>query len=412
MGMDTSPTTPSEPDARPGAVSLGATAPSLALCMIVRDEADSIERCIASCRGLIDYWVICDTGSVDGTPELVRQALAGVPGELHHHEWRDFAHNRSRLMELAHGSADYLLLLDADWTLEAAPGALAALTADAYMVVHAGDTEFRNKRVVSGRIPWQYVGAVHEYITSSDERTCERLPGVMIRTESVGGGRTGRWRRDRELLEGALARDPADTRSAFYLAQTLRDLGRETGDAALLAQARDTYERRGDMGGWEEETYCAWHQAGVLSAELDEWPDAADCFATAWEARPSRLEAVHDLAQGLRTRQLYRAAHRFTSLAAGLRPLPVPDDDLLVAPWIYRWGLLFEYSITSYWVGEPASCIRACDALLRMPELPGGHRQQTELNRQHGIRARAHRMAAGAVSITSVSPPRRSAASS
>ena len=31
---------------------------------------------------------------------------------------------------------------------------------------------------------------------------------------------------------------------------------------------------------------------------------------------------------------------------------PVPDDDLFVSPWIYRWGLLFEYSITSYWVGE------------------------------------------------------------
>jgi len=379
--------------------------------MIVRDEAGSIERCIASCREIIDYWVICDTGSVDGTPEIIRQALDGVPGELHHHTWRDFGHNRSRLMELAYGKADRLLLLDADWTVEAAPGAFDALTADAYLVVHAGEIEFRNKRVVSGRIPWHYVGAVHEYIASPDERTCERLPGVVIHVESVGGGRTGRWLRDRELLDDALVRDPADTRSAFYLAQTLRDLGHDTGDTALLAQARDAYERRGDMGGWEEETYCAWHQAGLLAAELDDWPDAADCFATAWEARPSRLEAMHDLAQGLRVRDLHRAAHRFTSLAADLRPLPVPDDDLFVIPWIYRWGMLFEYSITSYWVGDPVTCIRACDALLRIPELPAGHRRQTELNRQHGIRARAHRMAASTVSMTAASRPPRAAAS-
>jgi tetratricopeptide (TPR) repeat protein len=380
--------------------------PSLALCMIVRDEADSIERCLNSCRDHIDYWVICDTGSVDGTPEIVTRALDGIPGELHHHEWRDFAHNRSLLMELARGRADHLLLLDADWSLQAAPGAFAGLAADAYMVVHAGDTEFHNKRVVSGHIPWRYVGATHEYITSADERTCERLPGVVIRVESVGGGRTGRWQRDRELLEAAVARDPGDARSAFYLAQTLRDLGREGADAELLAQAREQYERRGEMDGWDEETYCAWHQAGLLAAELDDWPDAADCFATAWEARPSRLEAVHDLAQGLRTRDLHRAAHRFTSLAAGLRPLPVPDDDLFVSPWVYRWGLLFEYSITSYWVGEPATCIRACDALLRMSELPPGHRRQTEVNRRHAVRARAHRMAAGAFSITPVSPGR------
>jgi hypothetical protein len=384
--------------------------PSLALCMIVRDEAASIERCLASCRELIDYWVICDTGSVDGTPEIIERALAGVPGELHHDEWRDFAHNRTLLMKRAHGKADHLLLLDADWTVQAAPGALQGLTADAYMVVHAGDTEFHNKRLVSGRIPWHYVGATHEYIVSPQERSCGRLAGVVIHVESVGGGRTGRWERDRELLEGALARDPTDARSAFYLAQTLRDLARDHGDEALLGEARDAYERRGEMDGWEEETYCAWHQAGVLAEELDEWPDAADCYATAWEVRPARLEAVHDLARGLRTRDLHHAAHRFTSLAAGLRPLPVPEDNLFVSPWIYRWGLLFEYSITCYWVGDSTDCIRACDALLAMGELPLAHRRQTEANRRHAIRARAHRMASGAVSITSVGPPRRPAA--
>src|ERR1700760_3257859 len=97
---------------------------SLALCMIVRDEAETIERCLASCRELIDYWVICDTGSVDDTPERILRALEGVPGELHHHQWRDFAHNRTLLMQLAQGKADHLLLLDADWTVRAEPGAL------------------------------------------------------------------------------------------------------------------------------------------------------------------------------------------------------------------------------------------------------------------------------------------------
>ena len=76
--------------------------------MIVRDEAEVIERCLASCRPHIDYWVICDTGSSDDTPEIVRRVLDGVPGELHHHEWRDFGHNRSQLMQLAHGKAEML----------------------------------------------------------------------------------------------------------------------------------------------------------------------------------------------------------------------------------------------------------------------------------------------------------------
>ncbi|HEY1687810.1 MAG TPA: glycosyltransferase [Solirubrobacteraceae bacterium] len=376
--------------------------PSLALCMIVRNEADSVERCLAACSPHIDYWVICDTGSTDGTPELIQQVLGDIPGELHHHEWRDFGHNRSRLMELAHRKADYLLLLDADWRLEATPQAFDGLRADSYMVVHAGNVEFHNKRVVSGRIPWRYVGATHEYITSPDERSCERLADVVIHVESVGGGRTGRWHRDRELLEAALAEDPTDARSAYYLAQTLRDLGRDADDPGLLGEALKAYEQRAQMDGWDEETYCALHQAGALAAELGDWPGAADHLAAAWELRPSRLEAVHDLAQGLRLNGRYRAAHRFSSLAMDMQPLPVPADNLLVAPWIYRWGLLFEYSITAYWVGEHANCVRACDALLGMPELPIEHRRQTERNRTLGIQAQARRMAANVVSTTAL----------
>ena len=116
------------------------------------------------------------------------------------------------------------------------------------------------------------------------------------------------------------------------------------------------------MDGWVEETYCALLHAGALAAELGDWPGAADHFAAAWEVRPSRLEAVDELAQGLRLRGRYRAAHRFTSLAAGLRPLAVPQDDLFVASWIYRWGLLFEDSITSDRVGEH---VTACAPAMR-----------------------------------------------
>jgi tetratricopeptide (TPR) repeat protein len=348
--------------------------------MIVRDEAAVIERCLASCRDLIDRWVICDTGSVDDTPARIERALAGVPGELHHHEWVDFGHNRTEVLRLARGRADHLLLLDADWTVEVAPGALEDLTADSYMVRHAGAVEFHNKRIVAGRLDWRYVGATHEYITCPDERTCERLDAVTIHVHAVGGSQ-GRWERDLELL----ARQPDDPRSAFYYAQTLRDLGR-------TEEARAAYERRATMGGWEEEVYCALHEAGTLAG----WPDAVDLLTAAWERRPQRLEAVYDLSVALRLHDRHHAAHRFTSLAAGLAELPVPADDLHVAPWVYRWGLLFEYAITAYWIGDHVASIAACDALLARDDLPPEYRAQTARNRRYAIEARAARIAATA----------------
>lgn len=64
----------------------------------------------------------------------------------------------------------------------------------------------------------------------------------------------------------------------------------------------------------------------------------------------------------------------------------MPDDLLFVQPWVYRWGLLFEYSITSYWTGDPRASLHTCDRLLAMPDLPAVYRKQTTENREFAIR--------------------------
>jgi Glycosyl transferase family 2 len=361
--------------------SVNGARPTICLCMIVKNEAGVLARCLRSCRDLIDCWVICDTGSSDGTQALIARELEGVPGELYQHEWVDFGRNRSALMELAAGRADYLLLIDADMTVvQSAP--LGGLTADAYML-RQGDERFdyHNKRLVRGDLRWLYVGATHEYLSCLDvERTVERLDALAIDDHGDGGSKADKFERDCALLQAELRGHPENARAMFYLAQTQRDLGTQTGDAGTLAAARDLYERRAGMGGWEEEVCCAWRQAGRLSAELDEWPRASAAFLAAWEARPSRLEAVHDLVAGLLDRRHHRTAHRFTALAARAGRLAVPEDILFVEPWVYRWGLLFQHSVAAYWCGEFDASIRACKRLLAIESLPDAHRRQAEVN--------------------------------
>ena len=53
---------------------------TITLCMIVKDEARVIERCLASVLPLIDNWVIVDTGSTDGTQELIKYMLKDLVG--------------------------------------------------------------------------------------------------------------------------------------------------------------------------------------------------------------------------------------------------------------------------------------------------------------------------------------------
>ena len=349
--------------------------------MIVKDEAAVIERCLRSVGDVIDYWVICDTGSTDGTQRLIGNALEGVPGELHERPWVDFGHNRTEALQLARGRADYLLLLDADWTFEAEPGALDDLNSDVYLVRHihhpARDFELFNRHLVRGDIDWRYVGAAHEYIEADRGTSEARLEGAVIVNWADGGvGRERRWRRDVELLEKDLARDPGNLRSLFYLAQTHRDLG-ET------SRAIELYERRAQLGGWDEEVYYSIYQGGVLRIP-DDWPHAALTLMRAWEFRPRRAEALYHLVRGLRERDLHQGAY---SLARHALHIPQPDDILFVEPWIYRWGLLFEFSIAAYWVGLPAEALDACDRLLADSAVPEVHRQQTVRNREFCVKA-------------------------
>jgi glycosyltransferase involved in cell wall biosynthesis len=355
---------------------------SICLCMIVKDESEVIDRCLASVRDLIDYWVICDTGSTDGTQQMITERLAGVPGELHERPWVDFGHNRTEALQFARGKADYLLLLDADWTFEAEPGALDDLSADVYLVRHehrpVGDFELYNRHLVSGDIDFRYRGAAHEYIESDGPKTEAQLKGAVIVNWADGGvGRERRWQRDAELLERQLMREPGNARALFYLAQTYRDLGD-------TARAIELYGKRALIEGWDEEVYYSLYQVGVLRAGLGEWPAAVLDLMRAWEYRPARAEALFHLVKGLRERDLHRAAF---GLARGGIRMAQPNDVLFVEPWIYRWGMLFEFSICAYWTGNHRAALTACDRLLKMPDLPDAYREQTVANREFCVQA-------------------------
>jgi glycosyltransferase involved in cell wall biosynthesis len=344
--------------------------PSICLCMIVKNEAKVIERCLASVRDLVSTWVISDTGSTDGTQQLIRTALDGIPGELHEEPWVNFGHNRSLNIEHARGKADYLLLLDADLVIRR-DGPLPRLTADSYMLRHEGATEYRIKRLVRGDIAWRYEGVTHEYITADQQHSQKNLDALVIEDFADGGSRHDKFERDARLLGAELERDPANSRTVFYLAQTMRDMGND--DEAITL-----YERRAEMGGWPEEVYYALLQVGVLRAGSDDWPGAMDAFSRAWEARPQRLEACYELAARLRKLGRYRLAHSIVRAGLGQRQ---PADLLFVQPWVYRWGLLFEFSITAYWVGDFTGSLQACDRLLAMPDVPDAYREQTQANR-------------------------------
>src|ERR1700719_892452 len=58
--------------------------PAICLNMIVRNEAHIVAEVLDTVAPHITYWVIVDTGSDDGTQNLIRRHMGtlGIPGEL------------------------------------------------------------------------------------------------------------------------------------------------------------------------------------------------------------------------------------------------------------------------------------------------------------------------------------------
>jgi len=158
----------------------------ICLVMIARSEAHVIERCLSSVRPLITRWCIVDTGSTDGTPKLIQRTLADLPGELHDRDWVDFGHNRSEAIALAQGSADWLLLIDADEELHIDEGFSLPERSDiqAWQIrqIPCGTAnEFFLPRLLRADHPWRFQGVVHEYLASEQPFEQAVLPGRALR---------------------------------------------------------------------------------------------------------------------------------------------------------------------------------------------------------------------------------------
>jgi glycosyltransferase involved in cell wall biosynthesis len=348
--------------------------PTVCLNMIVKNEAHVIDRCLRSVRELIDFWVIVDTGSSDGTPDAIADALTGIPGELHHAEWKDFGTNRTQALELARGKCDYVLIIDADEEMHVPAGfSWPQLDRDAYQLLHSQASHdavtFWRISVMRNSRSWRYVGVLHEYPTCDGQYSQARICGPRVQYH-LDGARSQievreKYAADARTLENALKHEPDNARYVFYLAQSYRD-------SEQLDKAAKAYERRAEMEDWVEETWYSLFQMAMLAERrnLDE-ATVVNYYLRAHEYRPTRAEALGNLARYMRERRRFASARVF---AAAALKIPLPDDALFLDSEYYSWRCLDELSIADYWLGNYRNSAAACRKLLRTTAVPDEHK--------------------------------------
>jgi glycosyltransferase involved in cell wall biosynthesis len=354
---------------------------TVCLCMIVKNEAPVIRRCLDSLRGFIDAWVIVDTGSTDGTQDLIREHLRDLPGELFERPWVSFAHNRSESLAAARGRADYVFVIDADEVLAFEPGfTLPRLEHDAYhFAIDSGGVSYFKTQLVADALDWSFRGVVHEYIYSERARTEGVLPDVRtLRFPDGARARDPRtYRRDALLLEQALLDEPDNPRYVFYLAQSYRDAGEP--ELALRH-----YRRRAELGGWAEEVWYSLYQvAEIQSRRGDPWPEVQQAYLTAYQAKPDRAGPLYRIGVHYQQSRAYHLAHLYFRQAMDI---PYPSHDrLFIDKAMYDVLLPLEHGVACYYVGDDAAAIETGTRLLDAPELPPELHAQVAENRRFSL---------------------------
>ena len=97
----------------------------IVMISMFKNEAHNIKQMLESCYKYIDFWVLQDNGSTDGTPEIVNEFFKDkdIPGFIYKVEegWVGFGWNRDHLLQKCldtdHG-CDWILKMDCDETLE------------------------------------------------------------------------------------------------------------------------------------------------------------------------------------------------------------------------------------------------------------------------------------------------------
>lgn len=360
--------------------------PRICLNMIVRNEADKIERCLRSLSPWISTFRILDTGSTDGTQDKIIDFFADklprgdtgekrfISGGVRDGSFENFEQARNDGLAYAREHKedwDYLLLCDADMELVVDDKNFAAQLAGglSYDVTQRqGSLAYLNRRFVHNSAIGKYIGVTHEYL---DVAAAGLISGIWFDDHADGSNRKDKFRRDIRLLKKALRDDPNNGRYWYYLGQSYRDLGRPV-------EAADAYQRRVNLGGWVEETWSAmFNHAHCLHARGDEKGFIAGLI-DAYNFRPSRAEPLYDLAKHYRVNGKNYAA--LLAAEEGLR-IPPTKDSLFVQEYVYNTGMAEEFAICAYYDETRRSRGAAlCNKLALDPKGTWASRDQARAN--------------------------------
>ena len=361
---------------------------SVTMCAIVKNESHIVKECLESMLPYIDRYDITDTGSTDGTPELIKEFFDehGVPGEVYLSDWKGFGKSRTEALENCEGKADYAWMIDADDRVDGTFEYPEEMTHHAYSL-RLGRPDFswfRNQIFKTG-VGWRYTGVLHEYAecpTISPENLQIVKWGASdyyVNARTLGARNVGidpkeKYSNDAEVLLSALTNEedpyyePTNVRYQFYLAQSYFD-------SQQWDKATEAYEKRVEMGGWDEEIFFAKFRIALLCGITNgAFEKLKELFLDAWNYRPGRAEPLYEIAKMYRAMEKPRLAWIYSKIGT---TIPYPENDILfIAKDVYDWKMLDEFASVAFYAGDYENGQIACTKLLNDNKFEEEHKDR------------------------------------
>lgn len=413
----------------------------ICLTMIVKNESKNMNRLLDSVKSVIDMICITDTGSGDDTEQVIIEwgKINNIPTTVHHEPFRDFSYNRThsvRIAKTTYPDADYFLLSDADFVWEINKNGLfdkILLIDQKYLIEQYNKSlSYWNIRLLSAKVDWECIGVTHEYWNESKNQSeylgevrVTKITTLVINDMEDGGCKEDKFIRDERLLLEGLADENTSnslkTRYKFYLAQTLKDMGRHL-------ESVEWYKNRINDKGWVEEVYYSKFQMGynyeqlgwkkkqtiaymaksssqrtkeeiefinkwnpddlgpadVIKESTKYFTDAVANYLTAYKYRPTRAEALYYATRLYRMLGLNQNSYDLAIIGKNIK---YPESDTLFIErgcYDYLWD--FEISIVGFYIeGSKDEGRKAISTLMERDDLPKWISDTVKSNSRHYI---------------------------
>jgi glycosyltransferase involved in cell wall biosynthesis/tetratricopeptide (TPR) repeat protein len=270
------------------------------LCIMVKNGGEMFEKVLTENLPIIDRWTILDTGSTDGTQDVVRRVLAGKKGQLFEEPFLNFRDSRNRCLDLASTACKFTLMLDDTYAVR---GDLRSFlntvrsdqVANSFsLLILSDDMEYYSNRILKAADKLRYIYTIHEVIQQKDN-----VPVVIpkeaatifdYRADYMEKRTMDRKRYDLDRLFDMLKEDPTNPRHLYYLGQTYNLLEDWT-NAAKYFELRATSE----LEGFKQEAVDSYFElARLYNFKLGKpWDLCEETYKKAFDLDPSRPESLY-----------------------------------------------------------------------------------------------------------------------